>query len=87
MPISYTSVRTVEWVEEYATCNKCGKLMMPDDPDNPFEYQEMFTWQTTGGYSSVWGDGNTVRVTLCQHCAYNLLEPYTDDNAVEMNGK
>jgi len=35
--------------------------------------QEALHWQDTGGYGSLWGDGTTYEVTLCQKCAYELL--------------
>lgn len=33
----------------------------------------MLHWRNTGGYGSVWGDGMTVEVTLCQKCTIELF--------------
>lgn len=77
--------RTV--VEQHLThiqCDKCGKTVGSDDF---IEWQEFFSYRTTGGYGSIIGDMNAVEVDLCQSCFYGLLGPYmrnmnTDDEEV-----
>lgn len=51
-------------------CDKCGAEY---STDNAVEWQEVFYWQTVGGYGSVWGDGANVEITLCQRCAKDVL--------------
>jgi len=52
-------------------CDKCGKKITPEDT---LEWQEVVSWQTVGGYGSVWGDGETVGFDLCQNCAYETFK-------------
>ena len=54
-------------------CGKCGKRVIRD---NFIEWQEFMHWENRGGYGSIWGDGITARVDLCQQCTYDLLEDY-----------
>ena len=56
------------------TCDRCG-VEYHDD----IAMQECFTWNTTGGYGSVWGDGRSWEVVLCQGCAFTLLRAYARD--------
>ena len=56
------------------TCDRCG-VEYHDD----IAMQECFTWNTTGGYGSVWGDGRSWDLVLCQGCASALLGPYVRD--------
>ena len=53
-------------------CDKCGKKYTAESED-VFELQETYSINFTGGYSSVFGDGNTVTCDLCQHCLYELI--------------
>lgn len=54
----------VEW-----TCNVCGLDFIKDE----YEAQEAFSCTQTGGYGSVFGDGNTFYIDLCQHCMKRAL--------------
>lgn len=51
-------------------CDRCGRVMPPDDHD---EYQERLSIDFRAGYASVFGDGNSVRADLCQHCVKKVL--------------
>jgi hypothetical protein len=40
------------------------------------EMQEFLHFENDAGYGSVMGDGNRLRLDLCQHCTKELLEPF-----------
>lgn len=69
-------------------CNKCKKVIQRDgDNDNDlFEFESALLISFTGGYGSVWGDGEHIKIDLCQHCAFELLSPYADDMTDPVNG-
>lgn len=50
-------------------CDKCKKMY-----DNIMDMQEFIHIGFTGGYGSVWGDGNTVEVDLCQNCGLEIFD-------------
>ena len=56
--------RTFEVITHY-TCDACGKKIGPEDWE---ESQEMLHWRMTCGYGSIFGDGDTISLDLCQHC-------------------
>jgi len=45
-------------------------------PDEPGEWQERLSIDHLGGFESVFGDGNTVRLDLCQYCVREALGPW-----------
>ena len=54
-------------------CDRCG---VEHSTEDIIEMQEAFHYRTTGGYGSLWGDGTTVEVVLCQKCATELLSEF-----------
>lgn len=58
------STRTIELVESY-TCDGCKKVIPSDDW---MEVQEMLHWRMTGGFGSIFGDGASLSLDLCQEC-------------------
>nr|WP_237203814.1 hypothetical protein [Ralstonia solanacearum] len=58
-------------VQELAacTCDRCKRRMTPEDG----EWQERLAFDHTCGFDSIFGDGNTVSLDLCQHCAREVL--------------
>ncbi len=62
-------------VDELAAieCSRCEKVVECGDI---LEFQEVMSWSNTGGYGSIWGDGETVRVDLCQDCTYTLFNGF-----------
>ena len=56
--------KTVEVKElESITCDKCK-----NDYTNIMEIQEFLSINLTGGYASVFGDGATIEMDICQYC-------------------
>ncbi len=73
MPYIYKDVqRTVREITG-VECSKCKQII---DVESDLEFQERMSYRTVGGYGSVWGDGTTVEVDLCQWCAYNLFKDF-----------
>jgi len=79
-------VKTVEVpseVVESITCDKCGKVISPDDW---MEWQEIVTISFRGGFGSIFGDEGSFRCDLCQYCLKETLGKYiksTDDERPE----
>lgn len=60
-----TKIQTQQVVLEVAVqCDDCQRI----DPLNELEAGEYLRIDFTGGYGSVFGDGNRVKADLCQHC-------------------
>jgi antitoxin CcdA len=54
-------------------CDDCGKKVTYEDYKNGiepdvWEWQEFYHIWFTGGYGSIFGDGEEVKIDLCQHC-------------------
>ena len=41
-----------------------------------FEIEEFLNISKLGGYGSIFGDGNIIKLDLCQHCVKKLLGDY-----------
>jgi len=52
-------------------CHKCCSVIPAD------QTEEMFIHNFIGGYGSKFGDGLDCNITLCDSCAYDVLNPYT----------
>jgi hypothetical protein len=55
------------------TCDCCKEEYLGKDT---FELEEFLSLSQVCGYESVFGDGNTLELDLCQHCVKKLLEDY-----------
>lgn len=62
--------KTLSIPTEVCVCDRCGRVMGPNDID---ENQERLTIDFRAGYGSVFGDGNQVQLDLCQHCVKKVL--------------
>lgn len=62
----------------YVTCDICGKKynLESNESEDVFEVQEFIHIKFTGGFGSVFGDGDTVRLDMCQHCFQDKLGKY-----------
>ena len=81
MPLNYETITEMTTKRKLVslTCNKCKKTVSHEDE---MEFQEAFVYTFTGGYGSVFGDGNRVTICLCQQCLYDTLNDfavYEDD--------
>ena len=75
MSVQYTEEkRTVNRIQSI-TCSRCKKVM---SSDNFVEWQELQTIMFTGGYGSVFGDGVSIRVDLCQNCLFDLVKDFAE---------
>lgn len=71
--------KSIEIKEEVSlTCDKCGKQYGSEDT---YERQEAYRFRFTGGYSSVFGDGNKISCDLCQHCLKELIGEFCKINS------
>jgi len=55
-------------------CDVCKKEYNPEK--DILETQEFNHINFQGGYDSVFGDGSTVELDICQHCLKKLLGEY-----------
>ena len=74
MPLIKKLVPTTEEVVLGFTCDKCGAEYSAEN--DIAEVNEAFHGTHECGYGSVFEDGAVVEVTLCQHCAKDVLGPY-----------
>lgn len=68
--IKYKEKQTVEREMTSKQCDVCKT-----EYKDCFEVQEFHHIRFTGGYDSVFGDGETVVCDICQHCLKRLLKP------------
>ena len=61
-----------EQVPVECVCDRCGKKITPDDV---FEWEEKYLVRFTGGYGSVFGDGEQIECDLCQAFLSELIGP------------
>lgn len=52
-------------------CDMCHKRVVPGDY---IEFQEMIHIRKDCGYGSVFGDGATLNLDICQHCLKKWLD-------------
>lgn len=71
MPMIYKDVKTTLRKVVGFECSCCKRKFGEDDI---VEMQEALHWRSTGGYGSVWGDGNTVEISLCQTCTLTMFD-------------
>jgi len=75
MTIQLQEVTKIEKEVMSITCNKCKKTATPDDT---IEWQEFFSYVSSGGYGSVFGDSQLYRIDLCQNCLQELLGSFVE---------
>ena len=61
-----------EQVAVECVCDRCGKKITSDDF---VEWEEKYLVRLTGGYGSVFGDGEQIECDLCQACLHELIGP------------
>jgi len=68
---TYKEVQVTTQELESITCDRCKKVY-----DDIMELQEFLNYSNDAGYGSVMGDGNELRMELCQHCVKEVLGPF-----------
>ena len=67
-------------IKESISCDVCGTTYEYPTPEGSteavFEIQEFTRLNFTGGYGSVFGDGDNVRLDICQGCLKEKLGKY-----------
>lgn len=53
-------------------CDRCGRLAELGE----VEFHKFACIDLLAGYGSIFGDGNTVQIDLCQHCLKETLGPW-----------
>jgi len=61
-------VRPQSYVKQ-VRCDRCGR----EAEDGESEFYEFTFIDYKAGYGSILGDGNRVRIDLCQHCLKEML--------------
>ncbi len=77
--LEYTS-QTIAVVSA-CICNRCQRRLVTDDMD----WQERLSISYRAGYSSIFGDGNTVSLDLCQQCVSEVLGSWLKIESSELN--
>lgn len=66
----FTSHKTI--VVSAKSCDRCNYHAEKDTP----EFHEFLSIDKQAGFGSVFGDGNRLKLDLCQHCVKTLLNPW-----------
>lgn len=79
--IKYKTIEVLEkkYIAESITCDICKKEFFYHNDDNigdEMEIQEFVRFRSSGGYSSVFGDGSSIEIDMCQHCFRDKLGKY-----------
>jgi len=72
--IKYSTQTVEQKVPESITCDVCKKVY--DCKKDWEEVQEIYSMLFKGGYGSVFGDGNVLKLDICQHCMKKILGEY-----------
>ena len=67
----FTEIETIELELSSITCDKCRK-----NYTDILELEEFTSISRTVGYASVFGDGNTIDLDICQHCLKETFGKY-----------
>ena len=57
-------------------CDVCKKEFKNNDNKDCIEFQEILTLENICGLGSIFGDGSTIRLDICQHCLKEKLGGY-----------
>jgi len=56
------------------TCDLCGKTFGKISDENIYEIQEFICIDTRGGYGSIIGDEEEIKLDICQHCFKSIYD-------------
>jgi len=71
--------KVIEEIEKTVsiTCDICNKIYIDSIENNDIlEIQEFTHINFTGGYGSIFGDGDEIKLDICQHCLKEKLGQY-----------
>jgi len=57
-------------------CDVCMKEFKNNNYEDSIEFQEMLTLEDNCGSGSIFGDGSTISLDICQHCLKEKLGEY-----------
>ena len=72
----YIEINIAQSLVTSITCDVCKKTYLREYEPDIMEWQEMTLIKFTGGYGSVFGDGDTFELDICQHCLKAKLGQY-----------
>ena len=72
----YTEINVTKSFVTSITCDVCKKTYFEELLPDVVERQEMVSIKFTGGYGSIFGDGDTFELDICQHCFKEKLGEY-----------
>lgn len=79
--IKHKERRVKQLIPVSVTCDKCNTTFDIDD----FDIQEFHHIEFTGGYSSIFGDGNEIDADFCQSCLHEIIKDYCRCNGFKMS--
>ena len=71
---TFVKVPTDNEVLDTITCDCCKKTFTTSE--DYIDTEEFLNIERINGYGSIFGDGNVMRLDLCQHCIKKLLGEY-----------
>lgn len=73
---NHKKIRRTTQILESITCDVCKTTHSTDE----MYTDEFFSFNSIGGYTSVFGDGNQIEIDVCQDCFKKLLGNYARIN-------
>ncbi len=58
------------------SCDKCQKSFTEGTTEGDFEIQEFLKIDYIGGYTSIFGDGEHVKLDICQYCLHDMVKDF-----------
>jgi len=72
--IIYKEIQTKHLSPQFFICDRCKKQYSYEE--DMLDIQESHKIKFTGGYASVFGDGNMIECDLCQDCLSELIKDF-----------
>jgi len=79
MPIEYGETPKIHHEMISFTCDCCAKKY-----DGVLDMQEMLYFHNNCGYGSVFGDGNSIELVMCESCVKEELGDYIRWNVIDV---
>jgi len=75
--IKTEEIKVIQYIETIKICDWCKKEVTKKDMIN---WQEFIHISEFGGYGSIFGDGNLIRLDICQQCLYDIFSSCIEEN-------